>query len=107
VQDALRADVVVLAIPFDSVSGSRSRQPMGGRIAVDATNAIQFPSFTPRIWRADVDRCRRRGDSWGARVKAFNPLPGGSLAADPAQHGGRRVIFFRGTRKAQTPRSLR
>ena len=46
--EALLADVVILAIPFDAVPEAVKGVEWGGRIVVDATNAIDFPAFTPR-----------------------------------------------------------
>ncbi|HYS08750.1 MAG TPA: NADPH-dependent F420 reductase [Myxococcales bacterium] len=100
VQDALRADVVVLAIPFDSVPEAVRGSQWAGRIAVDATNAIQFPSFTPKDLGGRMSTDVVAEAIPGARVvKAFNTLPAAVLAADPAQHGGRRVIFLSGNEK--------
>lgn len=98
VAEALRADIVFMAVPFtavaDAVSGA---SPFAGRIVVDATNAIDFPGFTP----TDLGG-RMSSDvlaEWvpGARVvKACNTLPAAVLEADPAVDGGRRVLFVAG-----------
>jgi 8-hydroxy-5-deazaflavin:NADPH oxidoreductase len=98
VQDALTADVVVLAVPFDAVRDAvRSVGEWRGRIVIDATNAIDFPSFTPRDLggRASSDIVAEAVP--GARVvKAFNTIPAAVLASDPTQRGGRRVVFLSG-----------
>jgi predicted dinucleotide-binding enzyme len=98
VQDALRADVVVLAIPFPSVPDAvGGAGPWAGRIVVDATNAVEFPAFTPKDLggRASSDVVAEAVPR--ARVvKAFNTIPAAVLAADPSQHGGRRVVFLSG-----------
>ena len=48
-QDALKADVVILAVPFDRVPDAvRQAAAWDNRIVVDATNAIKFPEFQPR-----------------------------------------------------------
>jgi predicted dinucleotide-binding enzyme len=97
-QDALNADVVVLAVPFDAVRDAvRSAGEWRGRIVIDATNAIDFPSFTPRDLggRASSDIVAEA--VLGARVvKAFNTIPAAVLASDPTQRGGRRVVFLSG-----------
>lgn len=46
--EALQADVVILALPFSAVENVLSQgKNWEGKIIVDATNAIDFPSFTP------------------------------------------------------------
>jgi predicted dinucleotide-binding enzyme len=96
--EALKADTVILAVPFtavaDAVQGSAQ---WTGRIVVDATNAIDFPAFTPKDLggRPSTDIVAEMVP--GARVvKAFNTLPAAVLASDPAQDGGRRVLFVSG-----------
>ena len=98
VPGAMEADVVILAVPFtavaDTVQGSAQ---WNGRIVVDATNAIDFPAFTPKDLggRPSTDIIAEMVP--GARVvKAFNTLPAAVLASDPAQDGGRRVLFVSG-----------
>jgi predicted dinucleotide-binding enzyme len=98
VRDAMRADVVVLAVPFGAASAAlRDGAEWSGRILVDATNAIDFPSITP------TDLGGRPSSEvvadWvpGARVvKAFNTLRAAVLALDPAEDRGRRVLFLSG-----------
>jgi predicted dinucleotide-binding enzyme len=97
VQDALRADLVIMAVPFAAIRAAAAGAPFDGRIVVDASNAIDFPAFTPtdlggRPSTAVVS-------TWlpGARVvKAFNTLPAALLASDPSAHGGRRVLYLAG-----------
>ena len=95
---ALKAEIVILAAPFTAVAGiARAGNDWKGKIVIDATNAIDFPAFKP------TDLGRRPSSEVvaenlrGARlVKAFNTLPAAVLAADPAQAGGRRVLFISG-----------
>src|SRR5260370_42462203 len=48
VKEAASADIVILAVPFPAVPDAGSSIPDGrGRIVVDATNAVDLPSFTP------------------------------------------------------------
>jgi predicted dinucleotide-binding enzyme len=98
VEDALRADIVIMAVPFAAIrAAAASGAPFGGRIVIDASNAIDLPAFTPtdlggRPSTAVVS-------TWlpGARVvKAFNTLPAALLASDPSAHGGRRVLYLAG-----------
>jgi predicted dinucleotide-binding enzyme len=98
VREGLRADIVLLAVPFSAV---RDLGPLasawGDRIVVDATNAIDFPGFTPTDLggRPSTEVV---GELLGAPrvVKAFNTLPAALLAADPEVSGGRRVLFLSG-----------
>jgi predicted dinucleotide-binding enzyme len=98
VSDALRADVVVLAIPFSAVPDAvRGSGRWAGRIVVDATNAIEFPAFSPKDLGGRASSDVVADAVPGARlVKAFNTIPAALLAAPPAQHGGRRVVFLSG-----------
>jgi predicted dinucleotide-binding enzyme len=98
VQEALAADVVILAVPFDAIPAAVGRvSDWGGRIVVDASNAIDFPAFTPRDLGGRPSTEVVAGLVPGARVvKAFNSLPAALLAADPAAGDGRRVLFVSG-----------
>ncbi len=90
----LRADMVILAIPFDAVPDAVKGIDWDGRIVVDATNAIDFPAFTPRDLKGRLSTEIVAGAVPGARVvKAFNTLPAAILGADAAVSGGRRVLF--------------
>jgi len=95
VQEAANANMVILAVPFAGVPNVGSAiSDWRGRIVVDATNAVDLPSFTPtdlggRLSSQIVAELVR-----GARVvKAFNTLVAAVLASNPVQGGGRRVIF--------------
>ncbi|HEY4179360.1 MAG TPA: NADPH-dependent F420 reductase [Kofleriaceae bacterium] len=93
--EALTAGIVVLAVPFGSVSDAvRGSGAWNGRIVVDATNAIgSSPSqlggrLSTEVVAAAVP---------GARVvKAFNTLFAAVLAEDPVKDGGHRVVFMSG-----------
>ncbi|MER8816153.1 NADPH-dependent F420 reductase [Mesorhizobium sp. M0965] len=95
--EALRADVVILAIPFDAVQDAVKDVEWDSRIVVDATNAIDFPAFSPRDLKGRLSTEIVADAVPGARVvKAFNTLPAAILGADPAVLGGRRVLFVSG-----------
>ena len=94
---ALLADVVILAIPFDAVPKAVAGVAWGNRIVVDATNAIDFPAFTPRDLKGRPSTHVVADAVPNARVvKAFNTLFAPMLGADPAVNGGRRVLFVSG-----------
>lgn len=101
VVDALGADVVILAVPFDAVRDLVSRvDDWQGRIIVDATNAIDYSNFSPADLggRASSDVV----EEWagGARVvKAFGHTWAKVLAREPGDgRGGRRVLFVSGNK---------
>jgi len=95
--EALLAELVILAIPFDAVPDAVKGVEWGSRIVVDATNAIDFPAFTPRDLKVRLSTQIVADAVPGARVvKAFNTLFAALLGADPAVVGGRRVLFVSG-----------
>lgn len=95
VQEAVGADVVILAVPFSAVRNAVSAiSDWRGRIVVDATNAVDLPSFTPTDLGGRLSSEIVAEAVPGARVvKAFNTLVAAVLASDPVQGNGRRVIF--------------
>jgi predicted dinucleotide-binding enzyme len=98
VREGLLASIVLLAVPFPAVRDLASLAAgWSDRIVVDATNAIDFPKFTP------TDLGGRPSTQVVAEllhasrvVKAFNTLPAALLAADPEVAEGRRVLFLSG-----------
>jgi predicted dinucleotide-binding enzyme len=98
VQDAAQADVVILAVPFTAFpEAARDVPGWAGRVVVDATNAIDFPAFTPKdLGGRPSSEIVAEAVSGARVVKAFNTLPAAVLAADPAHDGGRRVLFVSG-----------
>ncbi|MCV7347498.1 NADPH-dependent F420 reductase [Mycolicibacterium rhodesiae] len=99
VSDALLADVVVLAVPFDAVEGLVAQVPdWNGRIIVDATNAIDYSTFSPADLGGQASSDLIEKWSANARVvKAFGHTWAKVLAHEPADgHGGRRVLFVSG-----------
>lgn len=98
VPEAAKADIVILAVPFGSVPETvRDAAAWNGRIIVDATNAIDFPAFTPKDLGGRLSTDVVADSVPGARVvKAFNTLPAAVLASDPAKDGGHRVVFVSG-----------
>ncbi|EHK76483.1 hypothetical protein SM0020_18082 [Sinorhizobium meliloti CCNWSX0020] len=96
--EALAADVVIIAVPFDAVQDAvATAGSWDGRIVVDATNAIKFPEFKPADLggRASTDIVSETVP--GARVvKAFNTIPAAILASEPKEAAASRVVFFSG-----------
>lgn len=96
---AIRADMVILAVPyeaaFDVLKGSSD---WSGRIVVDATNAIDYADFSPLDLggRPSIDLLAEAAP--GARfVKGFNHNWARVLGRDPRDgKGGSRVLFISG-----------
>jgi 8-hydroxy-5-deazaflavin:NADPH oxidoreductase len=92
VDEASKAGIVVIAVPWDRVPEAVKGLEWNGRIVIDATNdwgADDLDGRTSSELVADlVD---------GARVvKAGNTLSAEVLGSDPHEAGGRRVIFLSG-----------
>ena len=90
-QEAVKADVVILAIPFAAHKAvARADVQWAGKIVVDAMNTYGVLNGQPSsvvVASAFV----------GARVvKSLNQLPAKVLASNPVEHGGRRVMFLAG-----------
>ncbi|MEO7815280.1 MAG: NAD(P)-binding domain-containing protein [Sphingomicrobium sp.] len=98
IEDALRADIVIMAVPFAAVP--EVAQQVGdwqGRILVDATNAINFADFSP-IDLGGKPSTQLVADAVPTArvVKCFNTLAAAVLEADPAGLPGKRVTFLSG-----------
>jgi 8-hydroxy-5-deazaflavin:NADPH oxidoreductase len=94
VEDAVKADVVVLAMPFAAhreIAGAA--ESWQGKVVIDATNAFGVP---PEELGGLPSTAAIAKVLPGAKVvKAFNHLPAGVLAQGPtAPQGGRRVVFL-------------
>lgn len=97
--DALNADHVILAVPFDAVRSLLEQVPdWAGRIVIDATNAIDYKDFSPSDLGGRPSS--ELVEEWGRNsrvVKAFGSTWAKVLARTPnAGHGGRRVMFLAG-----------
>ena len=92
-QDALKAEIVILAVPFGTYKDvAKAAESWRGKIVIDATNAFGVPSEELGDVPSSVAISRALT---GARlVKAFNHLPAATLAEDPEVEGGRRVVFL-------------
>ena len=91
--DALQADSVLLAFPYEQHAEVAKAAPSWrGKLVIDATNAYGTPL-------ADFNGATAAGAAsrlyLGARyAKGFNHIQSAKLAADPDVNGGRRVIFM-------------
>ncbi|MBE1710856.1 MULTISPECIES: NADPH-dependent F420 reductase [Mesorhizobium] len=96
-QDALKAQTVILAIPFSEIAGLASTTNWNRKTVIDATNAIDFPDFTPSDLGGKFSSSIVQETLSGAQVvKAFNTIPAAILAQSPEEDGGRRVAFLSG-----------
>lgn len=100
--DALTADIVVLAVPYDAVVDVVKRtSDWTGRIVIDATNAIDFPDFAPRnLGGRPSSRVIADAVPGAHVVKAFNGMWARVLGRKPDDERGKRVLFLAGDDKA-------
>jgi len=99
IAEALQADFVALAVPFEAVRDLVEQVPdWNQRIIIDATNAIDYTDFSAADLggRASSDVVAEWANN--ARVvKAFGNTWAKVLARDPSDtSGGRRVAFISG-----------
>ncbi|HEV3134806.1 MAG TPA: NAD(P)-binding domain-containing protein [Acidimicrobiia bacterium] len=91
VDQALAADIVVIAVPWDRVPDAVEGLAWNGQIVVDATNDFDPSDLEGRTSSEVV------ADLVGAPVvKAANTLVAGLLGSDPHEAGGQRVLFLSG-----------
>lgn len=85
-EDALSADIVLLAVPFSSHRDvARAAANWQGKVVIDVTNAYGVPLSALDNFPSPAVVAKALP---GARlVKAFNHLPAGVLAQDPATAG--------------------
>ena len=84
VGDALRGDVVVLAIPYGAVDDvvGRYGEQLDGKVVVDITNPLDFETFQPLDLPAGSAAQEIAAKAPGARVvKAFNTTFASTLVA--------------------------
>ena len=92
-EDAVKADIVFLAVRFESHRDVAKALPTWqGKIIVDVTNTYGLPpeAVDGRPSSAFV----AQAFAGGRLVKGFNHLAAAVLGQDPAVHGGRRVVFL-------------
>ncbi|WP_049735386.1 NADPH-dependent F420 reductase [Rhizobium ecuadorense] len=95
--EALQADTIILAVLYTTVPELADKIDWSGRTVIDATNAIDFSDFSPTELNGKLSSDIVAEILPNARVvKAFNTLPAATLAEDPGEAEGRRVIFVSG-----------
>ena len=92
-EDALEADIVLLAVPYwQHREVAKARASWNGKIVIDVTNAYGVPiEELAGLPPSAVIALAMPGVRL---VKAFNHLPARILAEDPSINGGRRVVFL-------------
>jgi 8-hydroxy-5-deazaflavin:NADPH oxidoreductase len=91
--DAVKADIVFLAVRFESHQDVATALPTWqGKTIVDVTNAYGVPP--EKLGGQPSSKAVAQAFTGGRLVKGFNHLGAAVLAQDPAVHGGRRVVFL-------------
>ena len=91
--DAVKADIIFLAVRFESHPEVAKALPTWqGKIIVDVTNAYGVPP--EELGGQPSSKFVAHAFSGGKLVKGFNHLIAATLDQDPAVHGGRRVVFL-------------
>jgi len=91
--EALKADVVFLAVRFESHRDVAKALPTWqGKTIVDVTNA--YGVSPDELGGQPSSKVVAQAFAGGRLVKGFNHLAAAVLGQDPAAHGGRRVVFL-------------
>jgi 8-hydroxy-5-deazaflavin:NADPH oxidoreductase len=91
--DAVKADIIFLAVRFESHPDVAKALPTWqGKIIVDVTNAYGVPP--EELEGRPSSKFVAQAFTGGRLVKGFNHLVADVLDQDPAVHGGRRVVFL-------------
>ena len=92
-RDALEADTIILAVPFEEHREVATALPnWEGKTVIDAMNTFGVP---PEELDGLLSSAFAAKAFTGARfVKGFNHLAAATLAADPIVEGGHRVVFL-------------
>jgi predicted dinucleotide-binding enzyme len=92
-QDALAADTIFLAIPFQGHRELAKALPSWeGKTVIDATNAFGIP--VEELDGLPSSAVVAKAFTGARVVKGFNHLIAATLAADPIVEGGHRVVFL-------------
>jgi 8-hydroxy-5-deazaflavin:NADPH oxidoreductase len=91
--DAVKADIIFLAVRFESHRDvAKALSTWQGKIIVDVTNAYGAPPEA--LGGQPSSKFVAQAFTGGRLVKGFNHLVAAVLDQDPAVHGGRRVVFL-------------
>ena len=94
IEDAVKADVIILTIPFATHRDiGRTAESWQGKVVIDATNA--FGVSPDELGGLPSTAAVAKAFPGAKVVKAFNHLPAGVLAQGArTPQGGRRVVFI-------------
>jgi predicted dinucleotide-binding enzyme len=93
-RDALRADTIILAVPFgEHREVAKALPDWGGKTIIDAMNAFPVPEELDGLPSSAVVA---KAFSGARLVKGFNHLAAAAQATDPVVEGGHRVVFLSG-----------
>jgi len=92
-REALEADTIILAVPFEEHREvAKALSSWEGKTVIDATNAFGVP---PEALDGLLSSAFVAKSFTGAKVvKGFNHLVAATLATDPIVEGGHRVVFL-------------
>ena len=91
--EAIRADVIFLAVRFESHPDVAKALPdWNGKILVDVTNT--YGASPEELGGQSSSRVVAQAFTGARLVRGFNHLVAAILGQDPAVHGGRRVVFL-------------
>ena len=91
--DAVQADVIFLAVRFESHPAVAKALPgWQGKVIIDVTNAYGVPP--EKLGGLPSAKFVAQAFTGGKLVKGFNHLGAAILLQDPAVHGGSRVVFL-------------
>jgi 8-hydroxy-5-deazaflavin:NADPH oxidoreductase len=107
-KQVLDAEIILLSIPWTEVTVFLSSvKSWNGQIIIDTTNAVSFPDFKPLDLGGKTSSELVAELARGAKVvKAFNTFAAATLASDPRECGGNRVIFISGDDEAAKKKVL-
>src|SRR5471030_137728 len=91
--DAVKADIIFLAVHFEAHPGvAKARPSWQGKTVIDVTNAYGVPPED--LGGQPSSKAVGQAFTGAKLVKGFNHLVAAVLDQDPAVHGGRRVVFL-------------
>jgi hypothetical protein len=92
-RDAVKADIIILAIPFGTQKEvAKATESWQGKIVIDVINAYGVP--LEELGNLPSSVVVSQAFPGAKLVKAFNSLAAETLAEDPNVKGGRRVVFL-------------
>ena len=91
--DAVKADIIFLAVRFEAHSDvAKALSSWQGKTIVDVTNAYGVPP--EELGGQPSSKFVAQAFTGARLVKGFNHLLAATLDQDPAEHGGKRVVFL-------------